>query len=81
MKKASNTIERYKDGYFNIDIVSKDNLREAWLSHDDYGVSVMMFGIPVRQDGHPAMFYNEFLRIVEANLQKHEEDYMSEYFD
>ena len=81
MKKAENvTVERYTDGDFCVDIVSHDGIREAWLSHDSVGVFVLMFGIPVRQDGRPAMFYNEFLRIVEANLQRKEEDYMSEYF-
>ena len=81
MKKSKTTIERYEDGSFCVDIVSHDGIREAWLSHSDYGVSELMFGIPVREDGRPSMFYNEFLRIVEANLQKHEEDYAEEYFD
>lgn len=82
MKKAEKvTLERYDagDGFF-VDVVSKDGVREAWLSHDSVGISALMFGIPVRQEGRPAMFYNEFLRIVEANLAKYKDDYMHEYF-
>ena len=80
MKKSSITVERYEVGDWYVDVVSRNKLREAWLSHKDYGVSKLMFGIPVREAGRPAMFYNQFLDIVMANIEKYISDYESEVF-
>lgn len=81
LQKTRDTVERFRDGSFIIDIVSHDGTREAWLQHKDCGVSVMMFGIPVRQPGRPAMFYNEFLRMVEDSLTQHEQMYVEDYMN
>ena len=82
MKKATNIpVTRYFHRDFFIDIVDKtktDGIREAWLTHKDYGISVMMFGLPSDQNGR-RMLNNEFIAIVKANLPVHITNYKAAY--
>ena len=52
MRLTTTSVTRYEDGDYLIDIVEDNELFEAWLSHKDYGISTLMFGVPKRQDGN-----------------------------
>lgn len=80
-KINSVSLNAYKDGDFTVFVRDHNGLREAWLLHEDYGTAEYMFGLPIRQEGRPAMFYNQFLSIVEANLKEYEREYAERHFD
>ena len=63
MKKSSVKITRYTSGQFCVDIVEGRKMWEAWLTHNCFGVSELMFGIPKADADHDL-----FLEIVKANL-------------
>lgn len=81
MKKESNGIERYADGDWFFIITDDGKTREAWIGHSQYGICEYMFGIPTRQEGRPAMFYRQFLEIVEANAEEYKELFRERYFE
>lgn len=70
MKKATNKVERYIDGYFDIIIVETDMTYSAWIGHEQLGVKELMFEIP--KYGDNAISYDDFLSLVEANLEEYE---------
>ena len=47
MKQTDVKITRFEVGEFNIDIVESADAYEAWLSHKDYGISSLIFGLPL----------------------------------
>lgn len=73
MKKSSVKITRYTSGQFFVDIVEGRKTWEAWLQHNSFGVSELMFGIP-KDDAD----YDLFLEIVEANLPEYKAAYKEE---
>lgn len=72
MKRTDIKITRYKDGEFYIDIVELESTYEAWLSHNSYGISDLMFGVPKTQQS-----LHEFVELVEINLVDYERYYMT----
>ena len=78
MERTGTTIIRYKDtdedGIWYIDIIDKNSIWEAWLSHDSYGISEMMFG-------SYAPSLDEFCYLVESNLPDYKRGYKEQYFD
>ena len=74
MKKSSVKVTRYTSGKFYVDIVEGRKTWEAWLQHNRYGVSKLMFGIP-KCDAD----YDLFLMIVEANLPEYKSAYKFDY--
>lgn len=64
----------YKKGSFYIEIrIFQDGLIEAWLQHEDYSLSQLMFGGVL---GTPYNFaYDDFLRYVEYDLDSYIETY------
>lgn len=59
---ATGTATFIDHGYL-IDIVTLRNDYEAWIYCEDDGVKHLMFGMPKEQQS-----YEEFLEIVEANI-------------
>lgn len=50
MKRAENqSITRFIDGEWYIDIVETKSKFEAWIQHKNYGVSDLMFSVPKKQ--------------------------------
>lgn len=76
MTKTNIQITRYRHDDFFVDIIvdKANHHRDAWLTHRDYGVSVLMFGEDVKQHTH-----DQFIRLVELNLDGYIKDYMAEY--
>ena len=71
MKTANFTTVTYDiGGGFYVDIVSKNNLYEAWIYHEDYGQKELMFGCPKEQQS-----YSEFVEIVYGNIPWHRDAY------
>ena len=58
-----------------IDLIDED-VYEAWLSHKDYGVKSLMFGL-LKKD----VSYEEMLGIVEENLDEYIGLYIFDYED
>ena len=84
MKKTNTDITRYTDGDFNIDIVVIKGTYEAWLSHKDIGIAVMMFGTESKEPlGALEAFdaYCDFKETVEANLKQEERMYLAEWLN
>ena len=81
MKKLENiTFTRYEDEEFFIDIHEKPDMYEAWLTRKNYGVSSLMFGVPkVQPVDNSVMTPEEFLDMVERNLEEYEAYYDEEY--
>ena len=78
MRLTTTSVTRYEDGDYLIDIVEDNELFEAWLSHKDYGISTLMFGVPKRQEGNKIeMPFEAFRILVETNL----DDYKATYED
>lgn len=78
MEKTNIQITRYRHGEFFVDIIvdKAEHHREAWLTHKDYGVSVLMFGADFKQ-----LYHEQFIRLVEANLESKISIYRNEYME
>lgn len=82
-KKAKISIESWEawDG-FMFDLVTrsgdtmKDDTYEAWVYHKDYGVKMLMWGVP--QDSTD---YWGFKDMVASTLEENIEGYREEYMD
>ena len=74
MKKSSVKITRYTSGKFYVDIVEKSNDWEAWIGHNSYGVSDLMFGIPKKGTD-----FDLFMELVLCNLPEYKAIYKDEY--
>ena len=55
--------ERFCDGEFIIDVFADNELFSAYITHQDYGVSSLIFAMPVLQQT-----YEEFLEMVEYSI-------------
>lgn len=82
MKKTDTKITRYKHGSFNVDVIEKvwdfgGTGFDVYLSHDDYGVSELMFGVFREQDDH-TYTDKEMLEIIDANLPQYEMMYLKD---
>ena len=58
----------YREGDYYIDIVTKDDIYEAWI-YTDESTKHYMFGMPKEQQS-----YFEFFQIVEANIDEYKSD-------
>lgn len=80
MKKVATTTTRYEDGEFYVDIVRIHTkyglIYEAWLSHKEYGVSMLMYSLPSKGNT-----MDRILRIVEDGLMAQKESYKEMYMD
>ena len=67
-----------RDG-FRVDITydSDTQTADAWIYHKDYGIKSLMFGSEITED-HTL---NDFIEVVEGNVQEYMEDYCDEYMD
>lgn len=59
-------------GGFYVDIVTKNDIYESWIYHEDYGQKELMFGCPEDQQS-----YSEFVDIVQENISWHRDTYLS----
>ena len=76
MRKCNRTkITRFKDGKFFIDIVEKANEFEAWVSLDDYGISIFMFGVPKHQPGYMPETIETFRKMVQHHIDVYGHNY------
>ena len=77
MKRSfNNRIRRYTHGEYNIDIVTKTGVYEAWLSRNDMSISAFMFGVSSAD-----VSFEEFIEIVQNNLTQYICNYIAEYDD
>ena len=74
MKKVNHVITRYEHKGFYIDIVNTGECLEAWMSHQDYGISMFMFG-----EGTEGVTEQHFLELVEANFDEYATIYGEDY--
>lgn len=72
MEKKNFKIETFEFESWIVDIVTTDTNYEAWIYRSEYGVKMLMFGMPKEQQS-----YDEFIDIVEGNLETNE--YQSMY--
>lgn len=79
MQRTDTKITRYRRGHFFIDIVEMPNEFEAWLTHDCYGVSTLMFGTYKTKLGTDTETEKEFLELVESNLPEYIDDFRKTY--
>lgn len=68
--------ERFQAGNFIIDVFEDDGLFSAYIMHKDYGVSSLIFGMPVWQQT-----YEEFLEYVEESINEQIMIYTKLYMD
>lgn len=69
--------ERFKKDDFIIDIYKNINgYYEAWLKHENYGVSSLMFGMAVNNISYP-----DFLDTVDALVTDYIPTYAEEYMN
>ena len=68
----------YAGGGFYVDIIDMGDSFEAWLTHEDIGISELMFILPVKQPDH-TLTMHEFVEDVENALESYKIDYNSEY--
>lgn len=80
MTRTDAKITRYADGKFMIDIVDTTTMYEAWLRHESYGCSDLMFGVS-KDDNSSETTYEAFLNMVLSNLAEYEKLYAEEHFD
>ena len=68
----------YKHEDYLIEIrVLHDGGKEAWLQHEDYGISQLMFGVESYFNG--GQTYEQFKQMVESKLDEYIELYIEEY--
>lgn len=63
---------------YYIDILDNGTDFEAWITREDYGVSSVMFGMP-KQQGEDILNFDDFRKLVEANLEEYVEGYEEDY--
>lgn len=73
MEKTNIKIVRYEYGSFWIDVVEQNGEYEAWLTHKDYGVSDLMFGL------NKEIGMKHFLSVVESIVDKFIKSYCENY--
>lgn len=66
----------YRDDHFYIEVRIYDNVIEAWLQHDDYSISTLMFGGVYDQNNRFNFNYREFIKFIEENLDEYENVYI-----
>lgn len=74
MKRANISITTYECGEYMVDIATTSDSYEAWIYRKEYGVKDLMFGMPQAQQT-----LDEFLDIVEANIEDYAKGYDEEY--
>lgn len=69
--------DSFKHNDFIIDVFKNVNgFHEAWIKHEDYGVSMLMFGIDANE-----FTYSDCLEIVESNIEEYIPTYVEQYMD
>ena len=81
MKLTETKITRYEDDGFLVDIVETADYYYAWISHESYGVSSLMFGVPKKNSTLPDMTFELFMSMVNVHLDMHKYFYAVEYMD
>ena len=81
MKLTDTKITRFEDDGFLVDIVETADYYYAWISHESYGVSSLMFGAPKKNSTLPDMTFEWFMSMVNAHLDEYKDGYVEEYFD
>ena len=61
-------------GDWLVDVVTTPDNFEAYLYHKNCGVKKLMFGMPIEQQS-----YEEFIEIVEGNVDDYTGPYLEEY--
>lgn len=74
MKQADITITTYECGEYLVDIVTTGDSYEAWIYRKEFGVKDLMFLVQKKQQT-----LDEFLEIVEANVEDYGENYDEGY--
>ena len=73
--KFDTKVEQYThDNDWIIIIRGSNNGREAWLQHKDYGISMLMFAAQTT-------FANQFMALVDRNLDEYKKLYLEEFCD
>ena len=83
MKKTKefNSITYKTFNGFYIDIVQRKNdMYDSWIYQESYGIKMYMFGMEIGTETG-CKTYNEFLSIVENNLEEYINIYREEYMD
>ena len=85
MKRANLKTYTYEAGNgFMVDIVVKEDMFEAWIYHENYGVKDMMWGSPktyTRFGETHEETLKSFKALVEANIPEHAMFYAEQYMD
>ena len=73
MKKLETiTIDIYDAGYgYSVEIIKSGKMVEAWMAHDDYGIKMLMISANLNNP-------DDFIELVEANLDEYKVAYMDE---
>lgn len=74
MIKTDITTATYSDGDFMIDIVTGSDWYDAWLYRKNFGVKMLMFGIP-KADSTA----DELLEMVQLDIESYKQVYDQEY--
>ena len=74
MKKSDISITTYECGEYLVDIVTTGDSYEAWIYRKEFGVKDLMFLVQKKQQT-----LDEFLEIVEANVEDYGENYDEGY--
>lgn len=70
MKKVDNIVKitRFEEWKFWIDIIETEDEFEAWITQKNYSISQFMFGTFKKQDNGHDVNFDDFVEMVEANL-------------
>lgn len=64
---------------FIVEVMETETEYEAWIRLQSYGVSMLMFGSPKVQPAFGEVSYDDFISLVESNIQEYAELYIDEY--
>lgn len=64
------------DKGYMVDIITTCATYSAYIYHRDYGIKILMFGMPKKQQS-----YEEFLKIVDINFEGHKKQYEREVIE
>lgn len=81
LKMTEIKIDRYtyKNGFY-VDIITTKDKFEAWIGHEKYGISALLYGMPKKQI-NGEISYEEFLMYAKNGIENDIEYFREEYMD
>lgn len=71
MQKVHNIINfvRFEESNYWIDIIETDDMFEEWITEKNTTISLMIFGVPKKQNNRPNVDAYEFMNWVTSKIE------------